>query len=500
MAKLVSYNCSNCGAVLNVEQGHKIFDCPFCGADFDYYYFYRKDLLKQADNCLRRMDFKEAKIRFEEILEHDPQEFLALRGLVLCEGGIISLKNLTSPEKLRGCQFTKVRLALNNVLESAREEDKEYFRKLDEMMELAKEYVKLKDERDNLSTDSNAEFKQIVKIDNDVEKTKHVIGSILLAIGMIIMLPFAGEDTTLEDWKNAGMLALAVIGTGIVIGVLVALGRFAFFVALGIVLLILGFIALARHLEDKAKAPHRIKMRENQGTIGTLSTRLSEIETAYEKDYAELQKMVPDDRKREKPDIKTLQELATTEEEKQLVCSKCGGHLSLDRERRLYECHSCGVAYSSVLLSDADSLKNAMHCLSQKDFKEADELFVMELMLDPQNFTALRGRVLCAGRWRNVRDIKLNDAVSSYARIRYKAARVMVEEVITRASDEDKEYFIKFRELVGVLEHYSRMQKMNKKATNGTSEDGVTFLRGDMNTDIIHEQYYKIMKELMVRR
>ena len=118
MAKLVSYNCSNCGAVLNVEQGHKIFDCPFCGADFDYYYFYRKDLLKQADNCLRRMDFKEAKTRFVEILEHDPQEFLALRGLVLCEGGIISLKNLTSPEKLRGCQFTKVRLALNNVLES----------------------------------------------------------------------------------------------------------------------------------------------------------------------------------------------------------------------------------------------------------------------------------------------------------------------------------------------------------------------------------------------
>lgn len=500
MAKLVSYNCSNCGAVLNVEQGHKLFDCPFCGADFDYYYFYRKDLLKQADNCLRRMDFNEAKTRFEEILEHDPQEFLALRGLVLCEGGIISLKNLTSPEKLRGCQFTKVRLALNNVLESAREEDKEYFRKFDEMMELAKEYVKLKAERDNLSTDSHAEFKQIVKIDNDVEQTKHVIGSILLAIGMIIMLPFAGEDTTLEDWKNAGMLALAVIGTGIVISVLVAFGRFAFFVALGVVLLILGFIALANHLEDKAKAPHRKRMRENQGTIGTLSTRLSEIETAYEKDYAELQKMVPDDRKREKPDIKILQELATTEEEKQLVCNKCGGHLSLDRERRLYECHSCGVAYSSVLLSDADSLKSAMHCLSQKDFKEADELFVMELMLDSQNFTALRGRILCAGRWRSVRDIKLNDAVSSYARIRYKAARVMVEEVITRASDEDKEYFIKFRELVGVLEHYSRMQKMYKKATNGTSEDGVTFLRGDMNTDIIHEQYYRIMKELMVRR
>lgn len=75
----------------------------------------------------------------------------------------------------------------------------------------------------------------------------------------------------------------------------------------------------------------------------------------------------------------------------------------------------------------------------------------------------------------------------------------MVEEVITEASDADKEYFIKLSEIIEVLEHYSRMQNMNRKGTNGSSEDGVTFLRGDMNTDIIHKQYYKIMKELMVR-
>ena len=90
MAKLACYTCSNCGAVLNVEQGHKLFDCPFCGADFDYYYFYRKDLLEQADACLRRMDFEEAKERFEDILAHEPKEFLALRGLVLCASAIDS--------------------------------------------------------------------------------------------------------------------------------------------------------------------------------------------------------------------------------------------------------------------------------------------------------------------------------------------------------------------------------------------------------------------------
>ncbi len=499
MARLVSYNCSNCGAVLNVEQGHRLFDCPFCGADFDYYYFYRKDMLEQADVCMRRMDFAEAKARFNDILAHDPKEFLALRGLVLCEGGIISIKNITVPEKLRGCQFAKARLELQNALEAARDEDKEYFRKLDEMMELAKEYIKLKDERDTLSLDSNNEFKKIVKIDNDAETTKHVVGSILLAIGMIIMLPFAGEDTSLEDWKNAGMLALAFIGTGIVCGVFVAFGKFAFLVALGIVVLILGLIALANYLEDRAKAPYRKKMIDNQGSIGTLSSRLTEIEKAYESNYKELQKMVPDDRKREKPDMKVSQEPATAEEEKKLVCNKCGGMLSLDRERRLYECRSCGVAYSSALMSDADLLRSALHSLSQKDFKEADELYIIELLFDPQNFEALRGRILCAGRWKSVRDIKLNDAVSSYDVIRYKSARDMIEEVITKASDSDKEYFIKFREFVEVLEHYSRMQKLNKKAAKGNPDDGVTFLRGDMNDDIIRKQYYGILKELMQR-
>ena len=181
-------------------------------------------------------------------------------------------------------------------------------------------------------------------------------------------------------------------------------------------------------------------------------------------------------------------------------CSNCGAVLNVEQGHKLFDCPFCGADFDYYYFYRKDLLIQADNCLRRMDFKETDELFVMELMLDPQDFTALRGRVLCAGRWRSVRDIKLNDAVSSYDRIRYKAARVMLEEVITRASDEDKEYFIKLRELVEVLEHYSRMQKMNKKATNGTSEDGVTFLRGDMNTDIIHEQYYKIMKELMVGR
>ena len=493
MARLVSYNCSNCGAVLNVEQGHKLFDCPFCGADFDYYYFYRKDMLEQAEICLRRMDFAEAKARFQDILAHNPKEFLALRGLVLCEGGIISPKNLTSPEKLKDCQFYKAHLVLNDVLERAREEDKEYFRKLDGMLEAAHEYLKIKEERDSLSKDSNLEFGQIVKVDNKIEETKHIIGSILITIGMIIMAPFADENTSREDWENAGMFAIGVIGVGILTAVLLCFGKFAFLVALGIVILVLGLLFFFRHLEEKAKAPHREKMRKNQDSIGPMVARMSELEKKYSDDYAELQKMVPDDRRREKPDKKALLDPATTEEDKQLVCNKCGGLLFLDRERRLYECRSCGVGYSSALMADTDMLKTAMNHLSKKDFKEADNLFVLALMLDPHDYTALRGRVLCAGRWKDLTDIRLDDTRNS-ARIGPAAERL--EEVIAKSADEDKEYFIRFRDLIDVLKQYSDMQNKKTGKPDNRSGNETAFLASDMNRKILMDQCMKNMNYL----
>jgi len=465
MSVYTCYTCSNCGAVLNVEQGHKLFDCPFCGADFDYYYFYRKDLLAQAEGYLSKMDFAEAQKRFEDILSHEPQEFLALRGLVLCAGSIISIKNLTKPTKLKGCKFDKVRGVLTDVTDRAREEDKAYFHKLTELFELAEEYVNLRKERDELSSDTNAEFKKIVEIDNKSEKTKTVLGAILLFIGVLIVLPFAGEDTSTQQLIDAAVLALSIIGVAIVIGVFVAFGGAAFYITLGVVALILGIIFAARHFENKAKAPHRKKMKDNQGSIGTLSSKLTELEEKYISDYEELQKMVPDDRKRTKTAGKPIAYTATTEEEKQLVCNKCGGSLSLDRDRRLYECRSCGVAYSTVLMADTDSCKTATELLKKKQYKEADDRFVLEMLLDPGNFTALQGRILCAGQWDIVRHIKLEVFRDTK---RLEQAKAMAEEAVAKAADEDKDYFLKFREVIEMLEQYSQLQIESANAPEKT--------------------------------
>ena len=144
-------------------------------------------------------------------------------------------------------------------------------------------------------------------------------------------------------------------------------------------------------------------------------------------------------------------------------------------------------------MADTDMLKTAMNHLSKKDFKEADNLFVLALMLDPHDYTALRGRVLCAGRWKDLTDIRLDDTRNS-ARIGPAAERL--EEVIAKSADEDKEYFIRFRDLVDVLKQYSDMQNKKTGKPDNRSGNETAFLASDMNRKILMDQCMKNMNYL----
>ena len=72
-----------------------------------------------------------------------------------------------------------------------------------------------------------------------------------------------------------------------------------------------------------------------------------------------------------------------------------------DNKRSLCECRSCGVAYGTSLFFGEPN-KKAKEALINKEFSEADQRYSYMLMLDPHNFDALRGRVLCAAKWSSV--------------------------------------------------------------------------------------------------
>ena len=467
MADMVNYTCSKCGGVLNVAPGHMLFDCPFCGADFNYYDFYRKEMIEQAESCMYRFDFDMAKRKFDAILKYDPQDFAALRGLVLCEGNIIALKNLSSPSKLEGCKFNQMSRIIGDVMSRAREEDKEYFRKLLDLFSVAKRYIQLKNERNALADDSNKQFKQIARVDDNHKQTVDGLTKVLLIIGMIITAPFAGEDTTMEDRENAAMFAIGVIGVGIILGVFFKFGLWAFAITAVVVAGILGLLAFIRHLENKKKAPHRKAMKDNQSSISDCSSRMFELENRYKNEYEELQKLAPDVKKTTLSKdllIKKTSEEIFSGEEQTLICNKCGGVLELDRQRRLYECRSCGVAYSTSLLSETDGAQKAVELLKRKDFSEADNRFVLELMLDPHNFTALNGRLLSAGRWKDINSIS-EKGFHPIAKVDDIKARL--NDAIEHCQDEDKDYFLKFKQLIEIIETSSANLKLIDKYSKG---------------------------------
>lgn len=100
MTKLTSYTCAKCGGVLNIDSDQELFDCPFCGTNFDMVDFHRKDMLSEAELSLKRMEFLSANERYTEMFNKDHNDFEALRGLALCAGKIPSKDDLTSPKRL----------------------------------------------------------------------------------------------------------------------------------------------------------------------------------------------------------------------------------------------------------------------------------------------------------------------------------------------------------------------------------------------------------------
>ncbi len=158
---------------------------------------------------------------------------------------------------------------------------------------------------------------------------------------------------------------------------------------------------------------------------------------------------------------------------KKKTCTKCGGDLILDKERKLYKCPFCGVAYGFSLFSDNNKEK-AEEALMLGEFNEADALFSFLLTMDPHDFHALLGRILCAGKWKRVEDIR--DA-SDYFGVRPKTVRMRIKEAINNCLPSDRPYFEKLSsvtdckaEMALVDMHINPLMKEKKKQENERSQ------------------------------
>ncbi|MBE7071200.1 MAG: hypothetical protein E7383_00380 [Ruminococcaceae bacterium] len=155
MSITTKHQCPSCGGYLNVDNDKQMYRCASCGSAYDFDYFREEKLHDLGETYLARGEFKAAVDVFKLILQNDPHDFPANRGMMLAAARMNSIDEIISNEKPE--EFSYDSKMVSEAVESASEEDKGYFIELGKvysdkkkLADLLNEIQALKDEEQQL--------------------------------------------------------------------------------------------------------------------------------------------------------------------------------------------------------------------------------------------------------------------------------------------------------------------------------------------------------------
>ncbi len=291
MRDLVSYTCSSCGGALTVDKSQEVYECPFCGNAYDFVQMHHDELLADAETNMRQMEFTSAKEKYSAILESDPQDFYALRGLVLCSGPVISTESFKKPEKLTDCSFDQMKDCLNKVKEQAKEADQPYFEKLYELVDLAQKHKAASEEKARLSGESNRRFGEIVEVELEREEANEEAWEKAKSAGRVIAAVTSKHSYGDDD--SRGVYGLVIGGFTIIIVLIYFLSLWAFAVIAGVAAIVIAVLIFNKRSDEKRQAEISEQMKVNNGKRGAVATELAETGNKYSQAYRALVKMEP---------------------------------------------------------------------------------------------------------------------------------------------------------------------------------------------------------------
>ena len=410
MAMLKSYICSKCAGVLNFDSDQEFFECPFCGTAFDVLDFHGDEVMEQARSLLKNESFDAAREKYKAILKYDPKNFEANLGVVLCDLKVTSEDRLEFPDLLPEYDVVNVRKSILKAKRNTGKNGSSYFGKMYELISVKEDVVRLRKEESELSSE------QIGRKVNDklVEdyKTKRTINRsstvpvILAWVGIAVMLlVMLGMNWKFGDEKS--LLA-------------------PFLVPLAVVAIIIIFMVIADKIHDRDFKPV-------DDITSSFTGRIKERIYKYDEVYRKMRTLYPTAEKKRK--IQAQESAVSGKESASLkepqidysnidpseivICSKCAARLTLNKDKRVYQCDHCGVAYG-ISLFFGIPMEKALNSLNTGFYDDANQRFSSILMVHPSDFEALLGRVLCEGGWTKISDIDLTDDVdvSSYKAVR----------------------------------------------------------------------------------
>ena len=138
--KLKDYTCPSCGGVLIVDKAVKVYRCQFCGVTYDYNYFMGDDVLDRAYSYLRHKEFKAAREAFNFILQKEPHNALAYRGLLLERAELTDIQRFRDPKVFEKLPYKDMKEITEKALQNVGDEDREFFEEFDELLETGEKY------------------------------------------------------------------------------------------------------------------------------------------------------------------------------------------------------------------------------------------------------------------------------------------------------------------------------------------------------------------------
>ncbi len=481
MVLLKSYSCSKCGGVLYFDSDQEFFDCPFCGNRFDIVDFHGEEILSQAEECLKQKDFVAAKEKYSLILAKNEKVFESLRGLVFCEAGLTSADDLKDPDNVSRNNLSKVKEAVSRAENLTSGANQEYFKKLSSMMDLVGSIKAAEKEGYVVRADANkGKFKKAEK-ELESKRKGWIMGIITIGLALILNFAFSMAGGFFDQTNLKAQLIGNLIAFSLLFG-----GYFIY-----------STIKTAWTSNDLKKI-----VRIGESGQKPYRERIADIKEQYNQQYLQLLEIEPMCGKGSVEDIsvesasETSYDTEAVDENKTILCSKCAAQLILNKEKRIYECKSCGVGYGISLFFGLP-LEKALNSMNKGFYSDAEQRFSNMLMADPSDFEALLGRILCKGRWTKVSSIDLHeDLTPTRIRVLEKEAGDAKEQAL----EPDKEFFEGLKELLHILSERAAVDyKIN--ITNKKKDDADAQVRvyRSAQPEVIQaskEKIYLLDKEL----
>ena len=148
MTTIKNHQCPSCGGNLTVDLERQMYHCSFCGCSFDYEYFREEETLELGKKYLSRGEFASSIDLYKFLLNKDPHDFQALRGLMIASGRLKEISELYDKIGIENFSYDKNQV--NLICDSASSDDKEYFEEMSKIYSDMKSVSELVEEKNRL--------------------------------------------------------------------------------------------------------------------------------------------------------------------------------------------------------------------------------------------------------------------------------------------------------------------------------------------------------------